>query len=104
MKPRNPPPYQINVEYGQYQTGNSGGTGGVGASFTISGLQTYVDIPILGMTATGQLGITPLPPTGNIADAVFTQTPGTGTVRISVLTAPGAGNSFNGCYTILRFS
>ena len=61
-------------------------------------------IAIVGMTATGQIAISLLPPTGTPGDTIFRQTAGSGSVTVSVDTAPGTGNAFNGRYTVLRYS
>lgn len=77
---------------------------GVGGTFSISDLATFVDIPILGMTATGMLSLEQLAPTGSPTDTTFTQLASAGSVRVSVAVAPGVGNRYNGVYSIQRFS
>jgi len=87
---------------GSESTAPAGLPGGQSGTFSIAGAALYVDITVAGMTAAGQLSIGTLPPTGDPGDCVFTQTPSTGKVRISVATAPGAGNAFNGNWTLVR--
>ena len=73
--------------------------------FSISGANLYVDIPVVGMTATGSLSIGVLPSTGpDPGVPVFTQLPGSDTVRISVPVAPGGGSAFNGNWAVAFLS
>lgn len=69
--------------------------------FSISNTDTEVTIPILGLTAVGHLIVSLLPSTGG--DTIYRTKPMQDEAVISVDSPPGAGNAYNGRWSLWRF-
>jgi len=73
-------------------------------SFSITDFNTSVVIPVIGLTATGQVYITLIAPTGNPGDTIFTETYTDNQVTVSVDSPPGFGQAFNGLWYLGRLT
>jgi hypothetical protein len=87
----------------------AGLSGFLGGSWSISGSATTTDLTVASAAAGTVLSVGLLAPTGTPTDpTAITQTPLPGgaanTVRLTVPTAPGTGNAFNGCWSCIKAS